>query len=1196
MLFDEIMNTRTIVRKKGFSLIVTVTMMILLSLIAVGLLSLSSVTLRSSQEVVFLSQARSNAKLALILAIGEMQAVAGADTRITAPADSAAGVADASRQLMGVWRSWEGLNHNSSTGEPQVPPYELKLESGELSDRESDGRFLRWMVSSGLLNEAATPPDIVSPSDGDNRVTLLGSQMGGDFEQVHVDTTEIMDEEGEVSGSIAWWVQGNNSKALIQYDTSEPETPEEWSQRLASFSFPNGDEFGVENVKEIERLVSFNTMGFLRGVNSLEHMEDYHELTSFSQGLLTNAATGGWKRDLSLFSEKYADEERSAWGSALSDVGLGTFNLGLGEKHETGLRSANNGYLYPWVSSENICMTWASLADYASLYKKMKTSSEGSSVSPYFEITSFDRITGNVSSSGDEFQSHDQYTIVEPVLSRVQFTVGYASDELEGTGSSSRGGGNNFRPLIAVKPVTVFFNPYNVAIDSKTFVSEEMLFTGETESGRNDQSWPFRFKATLKGVEYDVTRTRQFLGARNVNGLRLQTWFNKLDAMFEAELFDDINFRWKPGESKVMGVAERELENGGGALTVPNNITRIHTGYDTDAAFSSYLDSTTANGYSIQDFRANSPPSLTGSDTIAVEIVYSDKSSARQLNLPVTFNRTDGSLQDAVREPNFIPTRREITTVYNGSTLTETMPLPQLDPSPPLSQIDFESDPISPFLTFSLGLRNLVDTTVKTKGYMNHKQVLPLNFTLENIADTDVSHSVYEWNFKALSGSSGPNSFADAPNFSDDNDTSAYLGTSEKEDFGVNRWAITELPTQPLLSLCELQHFDPAFLNYHYPLVSNAIGNSHASPFIASNQFRVSRTNGLDHSYVANHILWDDWFVSSLAPKTENYAVSEDLDTVFGDFLTGEGNLRNLAYRPSELYSEGEAEDVVNAYKDNANSWQDVASELVVEGMFNINSTSVKAWSALLKSHLKSNPVYQEIDPTREGTTPTVEDLGDNVATISRLTLNSDEDSTGGGVHNIITNPQEWDEDMLEALAERIVEQVRQRGPFLSLSEFMNRQLSSNEDGLAVAGAVEAALIELSEGTSNNPYQDFMTEYAGDEFQAQAQSTYAFEEAGEGHVLYGTPGWARQADILRPLAPVLSVRDDTFTIRAYGDARDRSGVKARAWCEAVIVRTADYVDPNNESTDQVDELSELNLQTGRRFKMASFRWLSENEV
>jgi hypothetical protein len=177
------------------------------------------------------------------------------------------------------------------------------------------------------------------------------------------------------------------------------------------------------------------------------------------------------------------------------------------------------------------------------------------------------------------------------------------------------------------------------------------------------------------------------------------------------------------------------------------------------------------------------------------------------------------------------------------------------------------------------------------------------------------------------------------------------------------------------------------------------------------------------------------------------------------------------------------------------------------------------------------------------------------------------------------------------------VAQVRRRGPFLSLSEFINRQLSSGD--LALAGTLQAAMNEVAKNPRTNPYgtMQALSTVASPTPERAADAEYKFPAAAAGFSAYGLPGWTRQADLLRPIAPILSARDDTFTIRAYGDSRDGSGrVISRAYCEAVVRRTRDYVDP----TDLADAVNQparpINRVMGRRYQIASFRWLPPNEI
>ena len=83
--------------------------------------------------------------------------------------------------------------------------------------------------------------------------------------------------------------------------------------------------------------------------------------------------------------------------------------------------------------------------------------------------------------------------------------------------------------------------------------------------------------------------------------------------------------------------------------------------------------------------------------------------------------------------------------------------------------------------------------------------------------------------------------------------------------------------------------------------------------------------------------------------------------------------------------------------------------------------------------------------------------------------------------------------------------------------------------------------------------------------------------------------------MLQVLGPVLTARSDTFVIRAYGDAVDASGkTTARAWCEAVVQRTPEPLDPDESGLNP--RLPGTTGDFGRRFVITAFRWLSPDEI
>ena len=1171
-------------RYGGFALIVTLSLMILLTVIAVGLLSLSSITLRSSGAGVDVARARANARMALLLAIGELQKDAGLDTRVTAKAD----ILDSNHPpVLGVWKSWEGTDHESSgnfAGRPVAPDYGSKRQNAT----SGNGRFLHWLVSGDPATKASinNVPDL-KRDVGD--VTLVGvNTLGASPASLQVHLPPVRVGETANRGAYAWWVSGENQKARLPL----PEDPEAAmpDARLAavqkSDSAVDPAPFGMDSLladpAPAGKVTSLKQSDFIiqSGAEKASR-KNFHDLSAVSTGLLTNTATGGWRKDLSLFTENYA---------ALPSSGLPLFRLTPAADNSVGIPKDNamanfatTGFmLYPWAAyrgtdkntpgeRQGASASWRHLANYASSYKLAGSSA------PF-------RMEANIQKNDDYYQGkygngaapQEYYNYLHsnkimPIVARVQWVFSYYAI-LEG---------GSYYPQIMMTPIVTLWNPYNVAIRN---IGEIKIITGR--GGRPDANNSNITSPLPCAFKYSVTAgtpaASGYGGSSDYRGLTKGYSNYGANGKFMAPT---KTFCYKipsvanmlPGATRVYSPTTIADDIGDDNLGAQANIDLSLGYHGVKAGFSVRMISGTSTSARIKG-KADSTTQITGI-TFDNALDDSDNVGVRlSVRTSKTADYIAASYQMAYPKAVAKEIYPDITNLATSTSLATLSQSPQ------------------PFFSAMFNTRLASNTNIPAKGFVQTNPLSTFTLADPNGEFRGTRHPVnMPFDLSFFTPESGPGGTAE-PN---EDDGSGFIITGFESADGLKRCIVNELPTQPLSSLAELQHWDVRYENPAPPFSFNIIGNSDATPLVAPASVTPAGADSTeknlqhDDSYCANHLLFDDWFFSSIAAGTANqFGASGSLLTNFTAFADGTKPLINRAYQPLPGDA-AKASGIISP----SGSWRNIASHIEVKGMFNVNSTSQTAWRALL-GHARN----QKIPYFQANSSIGLSEKTDHAA--NRFSVAGDVEAGKPGSSGDFSKSSEFagyrvlDDTLIDKLAEKIVDEVRKRGPFLSLSEFVNRQLSSDKN-LAVAGALQAALNSLGKDlygnientlSSTNKFATANPPYA-------ANTDYQFKEAAEGISIYGLPGWTRQADILRPLAPILSARDDTFTIRAYGDARNSAGtVVATAVCEAVVRRGRDYCNSADAADLAGFPTNAENKTFGRRFNVISFRWLTAQEI
>ncbi len=390
---------------------------------------------------------------------------------------------------------------------------------------------------------------------------------------------------------------------------------------------------------------------------------------------------------------------------------------------------------------------------------------------------------------------------------------------------------------------------------------------------------------------------------------------------------------------------------------------------------------------------------------------------------------------------------------------------------------------------------------------------------------------------------------AATPRDGDDNTVLAgndvFWGPSHRAADGGRRFAtLFELPCADLHSLAQLQcaNLQPAGAG-----PGRTVGHSYADPHTPDGT--------PDFNYRLNEALWDGFFFSTLPG--------------------GDGALPAAPPNQRLIYH---GNDGGPPEPGTVRNYDTAAAHLLVDGPFNVNSTSAAAWQALFAS---CNGQSLEWTDPETGMAHTETAAG---AFLRSAIVN-------GGASDGWRGYRALSAVEVQRLASAVVEGLRAHGPFHSLAEFVNRPLAAPTEGARLSGILQSAL----DRTVNAPHS--LDPASGLPVNAGPSPALSWPAASQGHVSTLAPGWLSQADVLAVLGPVLTVRSDTFLVRAYGDATNPAtgAVEGCAWCEAVVQRVPDYVDPA-DPPEATGGLSETNRIYGRRFQIVRFRWLSADEV
>lgn len=1163
--------------REGFALIIS---LVLMSFIFLLLTSLSLHVMVSSQNSSLTEsrvQAEQNALFALNMALGELAKAAGPDQRVTARADI---IDSAAPYWTGVWST-----------DPDDPAYTSGSSDNEAAIKNREA--IRWLVSEpndgsdALLDQFGAK---TTASMTDNEVLLASGGTAGI--PVILSRQNITDPAlNAVTGHYAYWVADEGIKASMGLDTTTASAGTdninvrsptrmglEVMSGLSGYLPATGSDAFEETLARFARGQNLSNLPLALDTTDAIVSDNQHDLTHMAYGLPANVRDGGLKKDLTAAFQNGAD-----WAQLLTHHG--------------------SSQLFTTIAATD---------------NNLLALDPGG---PFWEqLRSYYRLRPEDDAAVRAREQTDTQAGVYPVISHMSFhqhLLLYVDESISETA---------YRPRLCIFPVFVLWNPYDTAIAADTYY----LKVTDNTIRNNKDHWN---QAPEPVVRFTVPSTDPNSGSATET---MEWRGNEFDNPEDPYYFRIDSPQIAPGEALIFSV-----NNVNPMPDHPDQPQQLLSGFhegiflyrDNDH----YFDTSILNpNYKVIKFglRMRSANYLRVRLAKSVEDLNNNNLLQFVGGQNYFFAGTGGGakayiLWDATNDHLLNPkTNNDPQDDHLMGYELASMPII------PGHQI-LEGNGISNFpaagifMHLKMGrnyteINNHPDFPDAKQAYIPYIKYLSqynpratrsaqslleqygtTTFSANDPNATDMAFNPNYFSNAEIAGSNAGLPINHSYRTFNSSDTEVKLGhTDDPSVLGGDGWVLFEIPKDEshFLSVADLAHanlsqpiamtqasvnrfFKNPSLTYNIQNTwpAYAIGNATPDPRVPLDRFAQGDWPDdfkpghyhYDMSYMLNDVLWDDYFMSAY------------------DGTSASPVSYNARYELDDGFTPG---------------FDTSAAGLTIMGAFNVNSTSVEAWKAFLSSAMGAAVDHADTETY------------DNHETVPFLRVASpvgdptpdDRDTASDEVYNGFLTLSEED---IDVLARFIVDQVKARGPFISMSHFINRVLdnatfrSDKETAYAARGAdatsammygtLQAAIHASGVNEESTGGTDRFNDarYEMDYYEPEQFYGNLSVEASQGDLAEGNPGYLTQLDLLDAIAPYMSVRSDTFTIRAYGDAIDplTGEVDGRAWCVATVQRVVDYVDDAADApVVHPDDLTGSDNQVlGRQFKIIDFQWVDE---